>query len=85
MEPASFDQSNSVLSPPPGVGDDKCQSLCVWRGENSVGTPVVISCWKVTKEELDMWQRTGRVWLSVVGTTVPPVALFVQSPFGFED
>jgi hypothetical protein len=43
--------------------------------------PVVISCWKVTQEELEEIQRTGRVWLMVYGVTMPPVVLCGVRPF----
>ena len=43
--------------------------------------PVVISCWKLTKEELDLINKTGRVYLTVLGETMPPVALDVEKWF----
>ncbi len=55
--------------------------LSVYRGQQANGVPVVISCWKLTQEELAEFQRTGRVWLTVMGTTMPPVALSALSPW----
>lgn len=77
MTPTGFDEDNSVLDPPPGV---VCASLSVWRGESD-GTPMVISCWKPSREELDEIVRTGRVWAIVVGETMPPIAVQGISPF----
>ncbi len=79
MEPTSFDEENLVLGPPPGVSEEDCQSLSVHRAEGP--PPMVISCFKVTKEELETISRTGRVWLIVWGVTMPPVILTADSPF----
>jgi hypothetical protein len=75
MVPSSFDESNAVLSKPDAMPDDQCSCLSVLLTTNTVGTPVVLSCWKLTAEERDEILRTGRVWLTVVGETMPPVAL----------
>jgi hypothetical protein len=71
-EPASFAESNGVLSRPPDMTDDECAPLSILRA--SIGPyPAVISCWKLTAEELAEINRTGRVWLVVLGETMPPV------------
>lgn len=69
--PASFEESNAVLGPPQGMDEDEVSSLCILRAEQD-GAPVVISCWKLTKEELEEINRTGRVWLGIYGVTMPP-------------
>ena len=88
MEATSFDQANTTLGPPTGQMEEECSSLRVWRGTRpalfgtrTVGVPVVISCFKVTAEELVEIQRTGRVWLTVQGDTMAPVILEGKSPF----
>lgn len=40
----------------------------------------VISCWKMTREELQTIQKTGRVWLVVLGQTMPPVMILGEKP-----
>jgi hypothetical protein len=72
MEPAGFDESNVVLDKPPGMTHEECQALQVFRGQDETGSPVVVSCWKVTQAELDEINRTGRVWLTIHGHTMPP-------------
>jgi len=81
MEPASFDQADTVLDKPQGFSHDQCGALSVFRGRRSDGLPVVISCWKPTREELAEIQRTGRVWLMVIGETMPPCYLDGHNPF----
>lgn len=75
MIACSFDESNAVLDKPEDMTCDQCDALSVARAETSQGQPLVISCWKVTREELDEIERTGRVWLCVLGSTMPPVIL----------
>jgi len=82
MVPCSFDESNAVLGRPADMSADQCDPLSVLRAVTADGLPVVISCWKLTREELDELRRTGRVWLVVFGETMPPVALDARKPFG---
>lgn len=76
MEATSFDESNHSLGPPPGVSEDECSSLAVF-----VDGKHVVSCWKLTREELEEVNRTGRVWLTIWGRTMPPACVQVASPF----
>jgi hypothetical protein len=81
MIAASFDEANTVLDTPKGMTPDNCEPLSVWRGPLDNGIPAVISCWKLTQNELEEINRTGRVWLLVMGSTMPPVALSGSRPF----
>ena len=81
MVPSGFDQENGVLDPPIGMDATDCHALSVWRGLTYGDTPVVISCWKVTAEELEEIRRTGRVWLYIMGTTMPPAYPTGFNPF----
>lgn len=82
MIATAFDEDNFVLSAPEGTAEgDGVHCLSVYRGPMEGGIPVVVSCWKPTKDELAEITRTGRVWLTVMGTTMPPVAVSGFSPF----
>lgn len=72
MQPSNFDEANTNLGPPQGVGEDQCSTLRVCRGLLQGKTPVVISCWKPDRAELEEIMRTGRVWLMIWGQTQPP-------------
>jgi hypothetical protein len=78
MIPTAFDEENGVLDAPQGMSN--CEPLSVWRGEQD-DTPMVISCWKLTVEELEEINKTGKVWLWVRGQSMPPVALQTTHPF----
>ena len=75
MESTSFEQETRVLGPPPGQTEKDVHSLPVamvnWAGT----TIAVVSCWKPTKEEMEEIQRTGRVYLAVMGPVMPPVVV----------
>lgn len=82
MEASNFDESNTVLGPPKGMGEDEVRSLHTFRGtygEN--GPPVVISKWKPTQQEIDALQAGEGLWLHCLGTTMPPVILTTDNPF----
>lgn len=81
MEPTAFDEENGYLNPPPGVSSAECTPLSVWRGSLPNGLPVVVSCWKPSRKELEEINRTGRVWLMVWGDVMMPVALDGFNPF----
>lgn len=57
------------------MNHDECACLFVLRTQTEIGIPCVVSCWKLTRQELDEVNRTGRVWLIVLGRTMPPVAI----------
>lgn len=79
--PCDFDESNVVLSKPAGLTHDQCQPLCAMRARKPDGTPFLVSCWKLTAEELAEINRTGRVWLSIMGHTMPPACVTGDKPF----
>lgn len=81
MHATAFDEENMVLNPPYGMTTEECEPLSVWVGLLSNGCPAVISCWKPTKEEMEEIKRTGRIWVSVMGQTMPPIAPSGFNPF----
>jgi len=86
MLPVSFPEQNKVYLKPEGWTDEQCSDLPVWQGAAPIDeagntAPVIISCWQFSKEDLDEIQKTGRVWLSVTGSSQPPVSLFTENPF----
>lgn len=81
MFPAAFDEANAILSAPDGMTHDECDPLEVCRTQTPDGKTVVISCWKLTADELERINRTGRVWLMIWGQTMPPIAVLGESPF----
>lgn len=86
MLPVSFPEANLVFTKPEGWTDEQCSDLPVWKGQaplddNGTMGNSIISCWQLSKEDLEEIQRTGRIWLSVSGTALPPVSVFTENPF----
>lgn len=82
MHPSSFDEADAVFGPPQGMSEGEVFSLCAarirWGDEIAV-----LTCWKPTQAQLDRIRETGRVWLSVMGHSMPPVALTSEKPTNF--
>lgn len=68
-EPTEFPGMTGSLKPPPG-DEERVGPLPVRRLEGRV-----VSCWRLSPEELAEVQRTGVVWLSIFGHTHAPVAI----------
>lgn len=86
MLPTSFEGSNFVFTKPKDMTDEQCMDLPVWKGQVPVDDagntfPAIISCWKLSKEDLEEIQKTGCVWLSITGKGMPPVSVFTENPF----
>jgi hypothetical protein len=80
--PASFNESNMLLDSPPGFSPDGCEPLCVhFSNKGSSGYPEVLSCWKLTQDELNEINKTGRIWVTVIGCRVPPISVSGLAPF----
>jgi hypothetical protein len=45
------------------------------------GKPVMVTAWELTDDEVAEVQRTGRIWLGIMGTVHPPIWLAATNPF----
>ncbi len=79
MEAIGFDRSNMILGPPDGMNEDQVRTVRAHIGI-SAGSCVVTTCWKIDVEELEAIKRTGRVWVTVSGTTMPPMRVSGHEP-----
>lgn len=86
MLPTTFPEKNFIFKKPSDMTDEQCGDLSVWKGETTTEDtytkiPAIISCWKLSKEDLEEIQKTGVIWLSITGYGMPPVSLFTENPF----
>lgn len=81
MQASDFHESNATMDTPRDADPDEVKPLRVWKGEGAEGAYQTISCFKPTQDEIDEVQRTGRVWLHILGQGMPPVYLGARNPF----
>lgn len=85
MIPSSFNESNVVLNPPNKL-KEVCECLNAHIGVcHETEVPIIITCWKVTAEDLEEINKTKRVWMIVAGEHMVPVHLTGINPFIYED
>lgn len=75
MLPVKFKESNFTFNKPQEMTDEQCMSLPVFKGTDVEGMPVIISCWQLSKEDLEELAKTGQIWLTITGHGMPPVSL----------
>ena len=81
MIATSFAESNAYLDSPANMSPEQCHPLSVARTQMTDGTYVIISCYKLTSDEVEEFRRTGRIWMIVAGDLMPPIALTAINPF----
>lgn len=81
MVPTSFDESDGILDKPSNMTYEQCDPICVKHIVFQDGFPGVITCWKLTKEEVDELISTGRLWITIMGNVIPPISPTVEKPF----
>lgn len=74
MIPTGFDGETHLLDKPDAMERDQCEPLSVQAGVLD-GILVMQSCWKLTAEEIEEVNRTGRIWLGLCTNLHPAVIL----------
>lgn len=70
MKPIQFKEQNVTYKA------EGCNDLPAHKAKDQI-----ISCWKLTKEELEQVNKTGVIWFSVMGQSQPPIWLGTDNPF----
>ena len=84
MTPAAFNEENTVFSPPEGMNLEEVSVLSCYCGQLEDGRPIIVTCWKVSAEDLAQIQATGRIWASAVLDSLPCIRLQTANPFVIE-
>jgi len=58
-----------------------CSSIQVWKGCDEHKQELIIEVWEFTPEEIIDLMGNGRVYLTVLGGSLPPIALSTENPF----
>lgn len=82
MKHVAHPSNNAELAPPEGMTPDQCQALTITRlvydQAGGGGIPACVSFWRPTPEQMALLNSGRPVWLSVLGTTHPPLCLGVE-------
>lgn len=78
--PAAFDESNAAQGDSLQILNSEFAPLSVLTTVTESGLPIVLSCWKLTQEELNEINVTRRIWLTVMGEQMPPVMVAGHKP-----
>tara|TARA_R110000744_G_scaffold104945_5_gene200773 strand:- start:8013 stop:8267 length:255 start_codon:yes stop_codon:yes gene_type:complete len=81
LRPIHFEQSNLRYGPPKDKTEEQVATLHAWKGEDAEGTPMVIECWQPSPEEILDILDGKPVWITIMGTGVPPLAVDTVNPF----
>lgn len=85
MRGIDFENRTLVLGAPPDWKEGDCYGLPVAQTMAPLPsgelTPVLISCWKLSPEEIEEVTRTGVVYLQICGVGMSPVSVYGISPF----
>ncbi len=79
MLPTSFPQSNTELKLNDSIAIPAFKGKNLEEaGEKGIET---ITCWKLSKEDLEEIKNTGVIWLTVFGNANTQVLLETENPF----
>lgn len=67
-KPVGFEGANTIYRAPKSMSPEECGDLEVFKADDQI-----ISCWRVSEDELAEINRTGVIWLAVIGQSTPPV------------
>ena len=71
MKPVDFEDKNTILTAP------GCGKLPALQTKDNC----LVSCWEMSEEEKKEFEKTGKIWLSVISLKHPPICLSVEKPY----
>jgi hypothetical protein len=78
MIPIEFEGQMDILNPSPGT--EEFVHPLPYQKAIIDGRPYVVTCYQLNKEEMEMMNQTGKLYVSFLGYTIPPVLLTVEHP-----
>ena len=80
MKFTSFKETNKIF----GAGNNPNTNdlpVCVATRPIDEGVPTIISKFKLDEDELNRIKETGEIWITILGSGMPPIGLTVYDPF----
>lgn len=84
MNPVNFKEANITYGKPEGWEEDECGNLPVHKGSDGKH-PVLVSAWMPSIGDIERMVEGKPIYLTIVGTAMPPVSLSTESPFPEEE
>lgn len=76
MQQINFPEANITAGPPQGFSEAQCQPIRAFRGcaegGSCDGLPLYITAWFPTVEETEMIMQGHPIYLTIMGTGLPP-------------
>jgi len=73
MKPIRTVNTDDILRKPKGMSEEECSDLPITRIHFGDGSQGVESCWQLSEWEIQEIVKTGRVYVTVIGTTHAPL------------
>ena len=77
MKGVEFKDQTNVLGKPESMSNEDCSSLPVKVAKNGEYQSLE-SVWELSDEELELINKTKRIRLGILGSSIPPVYLQVE-------
>lgn len=79
MIPINFPGVNFTIRNP--NQRDLPTSIPVFSGFSPAIKPCIISCWRFSEEDIENIQKTGIIWIEIMGYHLSPHTLITGNPF----
>lgn len=76
MLPLDIPDYNIILGPPPGWTEEECMTIKAYKGVDLSGDEFILTQWMPSKEDREAILAGRPICLKVIGSLMPPVALF---------
>jgi hypothetical protein len=86
-EPCAFDEANVILDVEDSLDEPfelepinaNLTYVAIESRKNSIRS-IYSTCWRITKEDLEIIQKTGRLWVISYGSVPPPTGVTAEKP-----
>jgi hypothetical protein len=79
MKPIKFEQATEVLGAPQGM-EKEVGGIPIYRNDEEI-----ISCWEMDREERAEFEKTGKIYLRIMGPNTYPLAIDILNPWRGKD
>jgi len=82
MRPIHFPESNIQFNKPTSMDDSECLPISAFSGADANGNPHINTVWQPSKEDIEAINAGRPIVVCVLGSALPPMALFTYDENG---